>query len=168
MTSGLQGTPQIIEREPVTYAGYRRFVPPDQIAAFADDLTTIPRWLVGKNIFPVGAPFFMYETIDMERGYEMVAGFPIDVPVNDEGEFFYGALPGGRFVSVIHKGHPAQIIDSTRELLAWAERERLEFDHTETPDGDKWACRLEIYLTDPVDVPNMDEWETELAFKLAR
>ncbi len=167
MTSGLQGTPRIIHRDPVRYAGYRRTVAPNEISTVADDLRTIPAWLVGKDVFPTGAPFVMYEVIDMESGYQMVAGFPIETPVDDEGEFFYGALPAGRFASVIHKGHPAQIIESTRELLAWAEREDLRFDHTETPEGDRWACRLEIYLTDPVDVPNLDEWETELAFKLA-
>jgi effector-binding domain-containing protein len=167
MTSGWQGTPQIIERPAVRYAGYRRFVPMDQIPSFADDLGKVPGWLVGKGIFPVGAPFFMYELIDMSRGLQMVGGFPIDTPVDGEGEFFYGALPAGRFVSVVHKGHPSQIIDSTRALLAWAESAGLRFDHEETPEGDRWACRLEIYYSDPVEVPDMDDWETELAFKLA-
>jgi hypothetical protein len=29
------------------------------------------------------------------------------------------------------------------------------------------ACRLEIYLTDPGKQPDMDKWETQLAFRLA-
>jgi hypothetical protein len=39
------------------------------------------------------------------------------------------------------------------------------WDVTGTPDGDRWAARLEIYRDD--DEPDMGKWEIELAFKLA-
>jgi RNA polymerase sigma-70 factor, ECF subfamily len=47
-------------------------------------------------------------------------------------------------------GHPAH-------GLAW--------DVTSTPDGEQWGRRLEIYHDEPGQ--DMNEWETELAFKLA-
>ena len=34
-------------------------------------------------------------------------------------------------------------------------------------DGDRWACRLETYLTDPRQEPDMSKWVTQLAFSLA-
>jgi hypothetical protein len=38
---------------------------------------------------------------------------------------------------------------------------------SETDDGQRWGCRLEVYNTDPAEEPNMNKWETELAFRLA-
>ena len=40
--------------------------------------------------------------------------------------------------------------------------EGLEWD----VDGDTWGCRLEVYKSDPIDTPDMNEWETELLFRL--
>lgn len=33
--------------------------------------------------------------------------------------------------------------------------------------GERWGCRLEIYLTDPNEEPDMSKWATQLMFKLA-
>jgi hypothetical protein len=33
-------------------------------------------------------------------------------------------------------------------------------------DGNMWGCRLEIYKSDPRVVPDMNDWETELLFRL--
>jgi hypothetical protein len=35
------------------------------------------------------------------------------------------------------------------------------------PDGERWGGRLEIYLTDPDQEPDMSKWQTQLAFRLA-
>ena len=53
------------------------------------------------------------------------------------------------------------------ELLAWAEREGLRFAKEDTPSGELWECRLEVYSTDPAVEPDMNKWETTLLFKLA-
>jgi hypothetical protein len=41
-----------------------------------------------------------------------------------------------------------------------------KFDMENKPDGEHFACRLEIYESDPVDEPDMNKWVTTLAFKL--
>ncbi|MGC4939692.1 hypothetical protein [Kribbella sp. DT2] len=51
---------------------------------------------------------------------------------------------------------------ATGDLLAWAEQEGLEWD----ADGDRWGARLEVYKSDPLEVPDRDQWETELLFRL--
>ena len=38
---------------------------------------------------------------------------------------------------------------------------------SETYDGQRWGCRLEVYNTDPTEEPDMSRWEAELAFRLA-
>ena len=63
--------------------------------------------------------------------------------------------------------HPDGLADATGELLRWAAAEGLAFDRHDTDAGDAWAGRFEFYLTDPAEQPDMVEWDTELAFKLA-
>ena len=57
------------------------------------------------------------------------------------------------------------LLDATRTLLDWAEQQGLKFEVTATPDGERWGSRLEICHDEPGQ--DMNEWETELAFKLA-
>jgi hypothetical protein len=52
-------------------------------------------------------------------------------------------------------------------LLNWAGEQGLTFDVTPTAEGDRWGARLEIYETDPALEPDLDKWETQLAFRLA-
>jgi hypothetical protein len=63
---------------------------------------------------------------------------------------------------VQHRG-----VRTARPLLDWAAEQGLTWDVTHGADGDLWACRLENYLTDPSQEPDMSKWVTQLAFKLA-
>jgi hypothetical protein len=58
-------------------------------------------------------------------------------------------------------------VAATEALLDWAAEQGLTWDMTPGADGDRWACRLEIYLTDPRQEPDMSKWVTQLAFRLA-
>ena len=40
------------------------------------------------------------------------------------------------------------------------------WDRSPTERGDRWAARLEFQLTDPAVEPDMNNWQTQLAFKL--
>jgi hypothetical protein len=57
--------------------------------------------------------------------------------------------------------------DATGALLASVAELGLHFDVTDSDDGEIWGARLEWYLTDPNEQPDMSEWDTELAFRLA-
>ncbi len=154
--------PEIVELAERPYVALRGTVPMDGISAFADRLHEVIRWLVAREIAPNDAPFFKYDVVDMEAGLVMEIGFPVDDLHAGEGEIVTGVLPAGRYATVSHHGHPDGLIDATRDLLAWGEAEGVEWD----ADGDKWTARLEIYLSDPREVPNMADWDTELQFKL--
>jgi effector-binding domain-containing protein len=71
-------------------------------------------------------------------------------------------LPAGRYATVLHTGHPETLESATRELLEWAAERDLEWD----ANGNRWGCRLEEYLSDPAKVPDMNQWQTRLAFRL--
>jgi hypothetical protein len=37
----------------------------------------------------------------------------------------------------------------------------------DSPEGARWACRLEIYPVNPAEQPGPAKWETGLVFRLA-
>ena len=76
-----------------------------------------------------------------------------------------GSRPGGMPRSP-HMGTLGVAAAATKALLDAAEQD-LAWDVTPGEDGDRWACRLESYLTDPDQEPDMSKWVTQLAFKLA-
>jgi hypothetical protein len=52
-------------------------------------------------------------------------------------------------------------------LLDWGGGQGLRWDMSPADRGERWGCRLEIYLTDPGQEPDISKWQTQLAFRLA-
>ena len=168
--SELRGTamePTIVRRPEQHYVGVRRTVTMQTFPEVADRMPVLFGWLAERGIEPAGAPFFRYLVIDMSRELVVEAGFPVAEPVPGDGEVFSDVLPAGRYVSLTHVGHPSELVGVIGELNTWAAAQGLRYDVTESPAGDRFGCRLEIYKTDPRVQPDMSKWETELAFRLA-
>jgi effector-binding domain-containing protein len=91
----------------------------------------------------------------------------IAAPVAGDDRVTVGVLPAGRYVTTRHVGHPSTLMAATAALLEWAAAQGLTWDVSASPSGERWGARLEIYLTDPRVEPDMNRWETELAFRLA-
>lgn len=72
-----------------------------------------------------------------------------------------------RYVTLSRVGAPETLAGAAASLPDWAASQGLAFDVSASPEGERWGCRLEIYLTDPRDEPDMSKWETRLAFRLA-
>ncbi|MFC8798693.1 GyrI-like domain-containing protein [Promicromonospora sp. NPDC057138] len=140
-----------------------------ELAQVADRIPEIVGWLAERGTHPAGPPFFRYRVIDMAAHLSVEAGFPVpdDVALASAGDVTVGTIPAGRYVTTVHRGHPDGLADATGALLKWAAAEGLTFDRHDTDAGDAWAGRFEFYLTDPAEQPDMAEWDTELAFKLA-
>ena len=119
-------------------------------------------WLASQGITPTGPPFWRYLVVDMENKLELETGVAVASLVEGDGEVQTGVLPAGRYATVVHTGHPDTLLTATRDLLQWASARALEWD----ADGNRWGCRLEEYLSDPAEVPDMNEWQTRLAFRL--
>ncbi|GAA1616362.1 MULTISPECIES: GyrI-like domain-containing protein [Kribbella] len=154
--------PEIVELGERPYVALRGTVPMDGIAAFADRLREVIDWLAAREIAPNDAPFFKYDVVDMEHGLTMEIGFPVDDVHAGEGEIVTGVLPAGRYATATYHGHPDGLRDATGDLLAWGEQQGVTWD----VDGDTWAARLEVYRSDPREVPDMNDWVTDLQFKL--
>ena len=167
LTSMTQHQPRITHRPEQPYAAIKGVVTMQTIGHIADRLGEVFGWLGARGVEPAGPPFFRYDRIDMENTLEIEVGVPVATPVAGEGDVLAGVLPAGRYVEVSHAGHPDELIGVTEDLLAWASEQGLAWDVRESPEGDLWGCRLEIYLTDPADEPDLAKWETDLAFRLA-
>lgn len=163
--------PEITTRTEQPYVAVRERVTMDGIPGLGARLGEVFGWLGARGLAPAGPPFFRYNVIDMMRELEIEAGVPVAaaVPTGDgaEGPVVSGVLPAGRYATLIHAGHPAELVGVTKALLDWAAGQGLSWDMSPAEDGDHWGCRLEFHLTDPAEEPDMSKWVTQLAFRLA-
>jgi hypothetical protein len=169
MSSSAAVRPRVVDLGAQPYVFVRDTVAMTGIPRIADRLPEVVMELAAQGVGVGGAPFFRYRLIDMPDRLEMEAGVPVDSTegLRLVGDLRAGLLPAGRYAARRHHGHPDGLAAATADLLAWAEREGLRWDSEPTPDGERWGCRLERYLTDPRIQPDMSRWETELSFRLA-
>lgn len=166
MSSHLPTPPAVVDRAATPYVGVRRTVTMSTIDRAADRIPELVGWLAERGVAPAGAPFLRYLVIDMERELVVEAGVPVSAAVDGDGEVAAGVLPAGRYVVATVVGAPDVLVGATGELLRWADERGLVFDARPGPMGDQWGCRLESYLTNPLEEPDVASWRTELAFRL--
>jgi effector-binding domain-containing protein len=163
----MSAAPQIVTRAEQPYVAIRGQVTMAEIGPFAGRTGEVFAWLAARGLAPAGPPFLKYNVIDMMRQLEIDNGVPVAAPVNGDGDVIAGILPAGRYATVTHVGHPSELMGATKALLDWAAGQGLTWDMSPSADGDRWGSRLEIYLTDPRQEPDMSKWVTQLAFRLA-
>jgi hypothetical protein len=66
----------------------------------------------------------------------------------------------------VHHGHPDSLVAATAGLLEWGDQQGVSWDKVDVDGAERWVCRLENYLSDPLEEPDMSSWRTELAFKI--
>jgi effector-binding domain-containing protein len=158
--------PRIVQRTEQPYIAIRAFVTMQELGQVLPGLSPETYgWLGAHGGQPAGPPFFKYNVIDMDRQLEVEVGVPVATPMTSDDRVLAAVLPAGRYATLLYTGHPAGLVDATRTLLDWAEKQGLTWDVEESSDGERWAARLENYQEELP--PDMDTWETELAFKLA-
>ena len=158
--------PKIVERAAQPYVGMRRTVK----IPFGEVIdATLPRlfeWVGAHRVEPAGPPFFKYNLIDMANGLEIDFGVPTATLLEPDETVVTGTLPAGRYATLTFHGHYDKLMDATAVLVGWAKERAVEWDSEMTPEGEKFASRLEIYPNDPREVPNPDDWETEIWIKV--
>jgi effector-binding domain-containing protein len=159
--------PEIETRTEQPYVALRARVPMSGIAAFAVRTGEVFSWLAARGLAPGGPPFLKFNVIDMARELEIENGVPVAAAVDGDNHLVPGVLPAGRYATVTHTGHPSELVEVTGALLDWAAKQGLTWDVSPSEDGERWGARLEFYLTDPAEEPDMSKWQTQLAFRLA-
>ncbi len=102
-------------------------------------------------------PFWKYNVIDIAGQLELEVGVATATPATADDRISVGELPAGRYLETTYHGHPDGLRQVTSDLLARADAQGLTFEKTDSPRGERWAARLEYYLTrrpaghDPVE-----------------
>jgi effector-binding domain-containing protein len=129
-------------------------------------LEAVFAWLGKQGTAPAGAPFVRYIVIDMEKELTIEVGVPVAGVLSGEGRITPGTLPAGRYASLVYTGIDNGI-KANGALLDWGKQQGLVWDSWTTEKGDAFGARIEAFLTDPADEPDMAKWETEVAIRLA-
>jgi Transcriptional regulator, effector-binding domain/component len=145
------------------YLGVVRTVTWTGTAAAADRIPELFAHLTAHGVPPAGAPFLRYHRIAGEHELVVEAGVPVTEPVPRAGEMRVGTLPAGRYLVVVHAGHPDELVAVADGMAAHARDRGWAFDRR----GEAWGCRLETFLTDPRVEPDPRRWRTEVAVRLA-
>ncbi len=160
--------PQIVERAEQPYAGVGATMRLREIGqAFPRMMGELAAGLGRLGVAPAGPPFLRYVVIDMEGEIQIELGIEVAAPIPPDDALISGILPAGRYGSVVHTGPYDALGEANAALQTWIEREGLRSAVVETPAGDRWDCRLEIYLTDPETEQDPGRWRTEVTYLLA-
>lgn len=148
-----------IEATPVLYKAMK--VDRDSIgSALGECLPAVFGYVMENGLQPAGHPYVRYMNMsdaffDIEAGIPLVEG-SASQPAADTG-IAAGELPAGKVASTIHTGP----YEGLREAYAAIERWLNESSDHEAV-GPPW----EVYLTDPGEVPNPEDWQTEVLFPI--
>ena len=107
---------------------------------------------LGEN--PTGMPFGAYFNLDM-TALIVEAGFPVNKKFEDKGDVKSGIIPGGKFISTLHRGAYDSVGPAYDALTNWAKENGYE------PTG----IAYEYYLNDPTESPAVIP-ETEIRLSL--
>jgi effector-binding domain-containing protein len=164
----LMTVPTIETRPEQSYVGITRRVSMDRFASVIPPLLgQVFAWLAASGTEPAGPAFFRYQVIDMSGEMEIVAGVPTAEPVTGEDDVRPGTIPGGRYVTAVHTGHPQELMEATGRLLEWANAHDVTWAMHPESDGEHWDGRFEFYFDSPDEEPDMTKWRTEFGFLTA-
>ena len=159
--------PKLVDRAAQPYFALARSVK----IPFGDVIdATMPKlfkWAGDHHLEPAGPPFFKYNVIDMASEMQLEFGLPTATLIAPHEGIVVGTLPAGRYATLTFHGHYDNLMDATAVLVGWAKERGIRWDSEMTPQGEKFAARFEIYPNDPREVPNPDDWETEIWIKVA-
>ncbi len=156
--------PTIVERVAQPYVAARRKVTIPFDDAIGPAISEVLAWLATQQAEPNGPFFIKYNLIDMPR-LEVEFGFPTSSLLPASEGIVTGMLPSGRYQTLTYHGHYDELVHVTAMFQAWGAVDGVTYDSEPTPDGERFACRLETYTNDMASLPPA-QWETILAVKL--
>lgn len=124
-------------------------------------------WLGEKGVQPSGAPFYRYLVIgDSVKNFKLEVGVPVISPIFGDDRVITGSIPAGKYVTLVHIGHPDCISNSFNILEEWAKANEVRWDNQMEGKDEVWGGRFEYYLTDPAVEPDLEKWSTEIEYKI--
>ena len=148
---------QTIESSPVLFMARR--VEVNKIGdVLAEVLPTVFGYAMENGIEMTGPPFVRY--VEFSPAFVSIQGgvstaTSADAP-SDENDTQVGELPGGTVARTIHRGPYDTLQEAHAAIDRWMADEGI------TSAGAPW----EVYLTDPGEVPDPNDWETEILWPI--
>lgn len=136
----------------------RRRVDKEEIAeALAECLPAAFGYAMEHGLTMTGPPFVRHHG-QSAAFVEIEAGVPISEPADVDHEMLAaGTLPGGSAAVAIHVGPYETLGDTHAVIDRWMDANGVD------PTGGPW----EIYLTDPGEVPDPNDWQTKIVWPVA-
>jgi effector-binding domain-containing protein len=159
--------PKLEERKEQPYVGIRTQAALPELPTVIPQLTgEVMIWLQQQGAAPAGAPFIRYYVINMESKLDIELGWPVAKPLSGNGRIKAGVIPAGRYATLIYTD-VKNGYNGNKALIDWASTNGIKWDRWDDSNGDAFRSRVEYFLTDPADEPDMSKWETEVAIKVA-
>ncbi|WP_161884339.1 GyrI-like domain-containing protein [Deinococcus alpinitundrae] len=159
------GKPSIQYRSEQHSVGIRTITPFKGMFAVVDQLLKELRsWIKVQAATPTGPFFLRLHVIDMDGPMDIEVGCLVPEPHPGDERVRPGTFPAGRYASLRYSRYALR---ANRALLDWGKQEGLTWDRWDAPEGDRFGCRYEAYLTDYRLEPRKSVWEVELAIKLS-
>lgn len=158
--------PQIIHRTAQRYIAVRLPVSIPFDAEMEPAFDELFAAFANAGVAPDGMEFIKYNVIDMPR-LEIEVGMTTGADIPLSGRLVEGELAAGRYISLSYTGPYDGLMDVTAMLVGWAKEKGLKWDSHDTPKGEAFACRLEVFDNNPSIEPDPAKLRTTLLFKLA-
>lgn len=156
--------PTIIARPDRHSIGIRLVTPFRGMFAVRDQLMQELYSWADERALAYGATFFRLYVVDMDGPMDVEVGVITDEAVPGDDRIRTGVLPAGWYATLTYVNHGRRANGMLRD---WVQEQGHTLDRTESPEGERFGCRYEAYLTDPRSERMKTRWRTELAIRLA-
>lgn len=159
--------PRLEERPAQPYVARRTLATMQELGTvIPQEHQRVYAWLRQHGITPAGAPFIRYRVIDMMAQLDIELGVPVASAVTGDDDIVADALPAGRYATLIYTD-VRRGVEANAALLEWGARQGLVWDSWTAENGEGFGARLETFLTDPQEEPDLAKWQTEVAIRVA-
>ncbi len=142
--------------------GLRRLVPFRGMLAERDRLLRELVGIVEREGVDISGPFFLrLHTVDMAGQMDIEVGVFVADGSRAGADLTAGEAAAGDYATFTYRDHSMR---ANRQLHEWIASHGLVPDVEPSAEGDRWAGRFEIYVTDPRAEPRKTRWITQLAF----
>jgi len=121
-------------------------------------LAELIAWLDQHSISDHGQFFLRLNVVDMEGIMDIEVGVTAVVHPGDE-RVRPRSMPAGNYATLSYRDHSLR---ANKMLLGWARESDLRLDVSTEVDGDHFACRAELYVTDPRTERKKTRWIVQL------
>ena len=157
--------PGVVERPIQPTLGIRVTTPFRGMLAVRDQLLQeLFGWLETHQLADVGDSFLRLHVIDMDGPMDLEVGVITASRLDGDDRMRPGEFPAGPYAAMTYRNHARR---ANQTLLDWVHSHDLELDRHDEPEGDAFACRYEVYRTDPRSNPRKTQWTVELNIRLA-